>query len=570
MKTDRDLKDRLARIDGSSYKAYKDLEGTYRFSDYDLDIDHVQGDPYAAPSLIRVVVARKASGLLDDTTANRSRSVALADFLTRQFYASCRQFSRGGRGIGKSGLITIDKPVQEILARSAMVIDRDKVEARFFMGLPAYGRKIAGKDARAMFFEELPRIVASSLFARNLDRRLLYRHLETSEDADVLRNSLKPKGLIGFVADGACLPRFSGVDPRPLDPDHAVAFRSPPRFSASVHLPNQGKLRGMGLPTGVTLIVGGGYHGKSTLLKALELGIYNHLPGDGREGVVTVPGTVKIRAADGRNIVNTDISPFINNLPFNQDTAGFSTPNASGSTSQAANISEALEAGADVLLLDEDTSATNFMIRDFRMQQLVSKDKEPITPFIDKVKQLYTDKGVSTVVVMGGSGDYFAVADHVIQMTGFLPSDVTDRAHRIAETASNGRVAEGGSHFEKMRKRIPLQESFDPTRGRRIKISAPRLHEIVFGRSVIDLGDMEQLVDMSQTRAIGHAIGYATRYMDGRRTLKEVIECVMDDIGHQGLDILTPYCSADLARFRDIELAGAVNRMRTLRIIQKA
>jgi predicted ABC-class ATPase len=322
----------------------------------------------------------------------------------------------------------------------------------------------------------------------------------------------------------------------------------------------------MGIAKGVTLIVGGGYHGKSTLLNALELGIYNHIPGDGRESVISVAETVKIRAADGRSIKKTDISPFIHNLPLGAGTTAFTTANASGSTSQAANITEALEAGARVLLLDEDTSATNFMIRDHRMQRLVNKEKEPITPFIDKVKQLHRDKGVSTILVMGGSGDYFDVAQRVIQMSDYQPADVTDIAHQIAAQFPTGRMAEGGRQFGEISERIPLKDGIDPTRNQRVKISAPRLRDIRFGRTNIDLGDIEQVVDISQTRAIGRAIEYATRYMDGRRTLRQVIMMVMADIDRHGLDILTPYCTGDLARFRAIELAGAINRMRTLQI----
>jgi predicted ABC-class ATPase len=325
----------------------------------------------------------------------------------------------------------------------------------------------------------------------------------------------------------------------------------------------------MGIPKGVTLIVGGGYHGKSTLLNTLERGIYNHIPQDGRERVVTLPQAVKIRAADGRSITRTDISPFIGNLPLEKDTASFSTKNASGSTSQAANISEALEAGARVLLLDEDTSATNFMIRDHRMQQLVAKDREPITPFIDKVRQLYDEKGVSTVLVMGGSGDYFSVADQIIRMTAYVPEDVTRKAHDIARTHTTGRMKEGGESFGKINMRVPLAESFNPYRGkRRLKIAAPRMDEILFGSTEIDIGDVEQVVHLSQTRGIGHAIHYAIQYMDGRRTLKEVVDRVMQDIDDKGLDILTPFVTGDIARFRDIELAAAINRMRTLKVKQ--
>ncbi|MDX2446610.1 MAG: ABC-ATPase domain-containing protein [Desulfobacterales bacterium] len=567
MKTEQTLDEHLRRIEGCGYKAYKEIKGEYRFPGFMLIIDHVQGDPFATPSKIRVRVDREASSFSRTLSENNSRKVALCDYLTRIFYQNCKRYSQGSRGTGKSGLIVIDRPGQEILESTAMVANDQWIEARFFMGLPAQGRRIAGKNAAIMFFEELPKIVRASLFLKNLDAASLQTHIEIAEDADVLRDRLHQLDLIGFVADNALLPRASGINPAPMTDDRVVAFQSPGTLQNKILLPNSGSITGMGIPKGITLIAGGGYHGKSTLLDALELGIYNHIPNDGRERVVTVANTVKIRSADGRNIVGTDISPFINNLPFGRDTTSFSTKNASGSTSQAANISEALQAGARVLLLDEDTSATNFMIRDHRMQQLVAKDKEPITPFIDKVRQLYDEKGVSTVLVMGGSGDYFSVAHQVIQMTSYVPTDVTQKAHHIAAAHATGRLKEGGNTFGKLKKRKPIADGVNPYRGKyRLKISAPRTDEILFGETLINMRDVDQIVHISQTRGIGHAIYHAVRYMDGKRTLKEVVDRVIKDIDDNSLDILTPYVTGDITRFRHFELTAAINRMRTLMV----
>ncbi len=567
MKCDDDLRDMLRRIDGKGYKAYKGIKGKYSFKAYHLIIDHVQGDPFSTPSRVRVRVERKLSGFCSDTTSTKSREIGLRDLLTRQFFQQANAFSGKNRGLGNSGLITIYKPLQEIIDRSAMIIKDDFIEVRFVMGLPALGRKISGKNADAMFFEELPEIVRSSLFADRFQADDIYRHVETAEDADFLRDQLKPMGLIAFIADGASLPRASGIDSAPLAKDEAALFKSPASLSVEVKLPNRGTITGMGIPEGVSLIVGGGYHGKSTLLNAIELGVYNHIPGDGRELAVTVEGAVKIRASDGRHIEKTDISPFINNLPYGKDTIAFSTGNASGSTSQAAGILEAMEVGATALLLDEDTSATNFMIRDFRMQQLVAKQHEPITPFIDKVRHLYSERGISTILVMGGSGDYFSVADHVIQMTGYLPSDVTESAQQIAKEVITGRREEGGGVFGAIQRRIPEKRSFNPFRERhKMKIGARGQREILFGKTVIDCRDLEQIVEEAQASAIGYAIHYATRYMDGRRTLREVLERVMADLSENGLDILPPWLTGDLGWFRMFELAAAINRMRTLMV----
>lgn len=563
MKSAQDLDRSLQRIDGRGYKAYKSIQGVYDFTTYILFIDYVQGDPFASPSRIRVRIPQNVAKFPGDTFKTESREVALRDYVTREFYSASRKFCRGRRGTGKSGIISIDRPGQEVLERTSAFVTSEYVEMRFVMGLPAFGRRIAGTHCHAMFFEELPKIVESVHFDA-LDTKGLYEHLCTVEDADFLRNVLSSVGLVAFVADGSILPRVSGIDPRPLM-RKVVPFRSPDSLRKEVELPNKGAITGMGVPDGVTLVVGGGYHGKSTLLNAIELGVYNHIPGDGREFVVSNFDTVKIRAEDGRRIEKVDISPFISDLPFGQSTKAFSTENASGSTSQAANIIEALEVGAKVLVIDEDTSATNFMIRDHRMQELVSKDKEPITPFIDKVRQLYEDHGVSTVLVIGGSGDYFDVADTVICMVEYVPQDTTERAKEIAERYKAERISEGGRRFGDITERIPIKDSFDASKGKRkVKISARGVNTILFGVNEIDLENVEQLVDMSQTRAIGDAIYYATRYMDGEKTLREVVNAVCKDT-QKNLDVLSPNPVGDYATFRKLELAVAINRLRTLR-----
>jgi len=564
------LRQTLRRIDRKGYRAYRDIEGAYRFPDYLLLVDHVQGDPFASPSRVRVRVPLDSAGFPSSTYSNRSREIALRDYLTREFSKSTKIFSRGARGSGKSGLISIDRPGQEILERTSVIITRDHVEARFVMGLPAFGRSVAGREAEAMFFEELPKIVRQSLMFKNLESRKVYEHVETAEDADFIREKLPALGLVCFVADGSVLPRLSGIDQRPMTGGNIIPFRSPESLMTEMDLPNRGRISGMGIPEGITLIVGGGYHGKSTLLNAVGLGIYNHIPGDGRELVVTRADTVRIRAEDGRRIERVDISPFISNLPFGQDTVAFSTDDASGSTSQAANIIESVEAGAGAILLDEDTCATNFMIRDHRMQELVAKDKEPITPFIDKVRKLYEDHGVSTILVIGGSGDYFDVADRVICMEEYMPRDVTAEAMKIARKYRAERRPEGGDRFGEITERIPLRQSFDPSRGKReVKIAPAGVHSINFGTHNIDLRAVEQLVDISQTRALGDAIYYATKYMDGTKSLGQILDLVMEDIRAKGLDVLGRVPAGDYAAFRKFELAAAINRLRTLKARQK-
>jgi len=568
MRNVKDLQRQLSRIDGKGYKAYKDLEGAYDFGDFRFILDHVQGDPFATPSRIRIQVDALRAGFPDDTYGTKSRRIALEDFLNRVFYENIRRYSRGIRGTGKSGLIMIYRPGQEIIERTAVRVDEGNVEVRFSVGLPAFGRTIAAKISEEMFFKEIPQIVSQSLFFDRLDKEALYRHIQVSEDQDFLRLQLEKLGLIAFLANGSILPRRSGIDDRPLAGDRVVPFISPPSMEIELECPNGGKIRGMAIEKGITLIVGGGFHGKSTLLKALELGIYNHVPGDGREYVVSDPNCFKIRAEEGRRIEKVDISPFINNLPLEKDTKNFCTDNASGSTSQAANIIEALEAGATTFLIDEDTSASNFMIRDNRMQQLVSKDKEPITPFIDKVVQLYEEYGISTILVMGGAGDYFDVAHRVLMMDEYVPKDVTKKALSIAEKFKTDRRKEGGSSFGKIKSRIPLPQSFDPSKGKRdVRITIKGEKSILFGVHEIDLTHISQLVEEGQLKTIGDAMYYASeKFMDGKRSLSQVATLVFEEIKAKGLDILNPFRFGDRVFVRPIEFLAAINRLRTLKV----
>ena len=561
------LRSSLLRLDGASYKAYKEIKGNYQFPDFTLIIDYVQGDPFASPSRFRVKIPQVIAQFPKNLYETPSREIALRDYLTRQFHFFANQIS-SRRGTGKSGLIAISPLKQEVLARTSAFIDDDYLEVRFVVGLPARGRRILGRQAAAMLCEDIPNIVEKALLYESLDAQAIQAQVETVEDADWIRQQLSSINLTAFVPNGAILPRRTGVDKRPLA-ENVIPFTSPPSLEVEFDCPNRGKIKGMGIPGGITLIVGGGYHGKSTLLQAIELGVYNHIPGDGRELVVTNPHAVKIRAEDGRTIAGVNISPFINQLPGGKSTRSFSTTNASGSTSQAANIMEALEADAQLLLIDEDTSATNFTIRDRRMQMLIAKEKEPITPFIDKVRQLYSDYGVSTILVMGGSGDYFEVADTVIAMDNYRPYDVTERAKAIAKEYPSNRNAEGGTSFGEITSRVPVKSSIDPsTHKKSVKLKVRDLDEISFGSEEIDLVAVEQIVDAAQLRAISHAIVYAkAHYLDRQITIPEILDLVMKDIHEQGLDILTDFTQGDLALFRRFELAAALNRLRTLEIV---
>lgn len=565
------LKQILHRIDGKGYKAYKEIQGmSFSFPLFQLTFCYVQGDPFASPSQLTLEVPQKTAAFPAGLYSSRIRKVALEDFVTRTLSDGIKSLPWKISGAGKSGTFIVDSPCQEVLERSSVSVNGNSLQVRLFAGLPAAGRRILGKKALEMFCRALPTLVEASLLFKNQPQEALVNHINTVEGQDNLRRQLPEKDLVAFIADGSILPRRSGVDKRPLDSGQAVFFNSPASMAVELNCPHRGTVRGMGIPCGVTLIAGGGFHGKSTLLRALERGVYNHIPGDGREGVVTHPFALKIRAEDGRRVEKVNITPFINNLPDKSDTASFTTEEASGSTSQAANIIEGLEAGAKLLLIDEDTSATNFMIRDRRMQMLIAGDKEPITPFIFQVAPL-SRMGISTILVAGGSGDYFDVADTVIAMEAYQPREVTARAREIARRYNGTNLIESPVLWNEIRERSPLPESINFPKGRRVKIKARGKDTLQFGGEEIDLRHVEQIAEQSQIRAIGDLLLFALdkRILDGKQTLRQVIEKLNQFIHVQGLAAISPYPGrprGDYARPRTLEVAAAINRLRTLRV----
>ncbi|MDH4224055.1 MAG: ABC-ATPase domain-containing protein [Deltaproteobacteria bacterium] len=571
MDTADELGRRIQALDGKDYGDYQTLKGSWSFPRFAFQMERIPKDPYAPPEagLFRVVVSRQEAGWDAEWSDTPAKKLALADFLVRRFFRQTETLCPGVRGTGHGGIITIARPGPAFLERSAIQVFAERLEVRIAIGLPAKGRHIAARTAKTMLLEELPAIVDQSLFAERVDPSVLAAHQQALADSWFIRESLVRQGLAAFVADGARLPRFSGEDQTPAT-GRVIPFQSPPSLRVAMRLPRGQTVTGMAIPQGVTLIVGGGYHGKSTLLQALEMGVYDHIPGDGRENCVALETAAKVRAFDGRSVSGVELSAFIGSLPAGADTGCFSTLNASGSTSQAAFLAESLEAGAKLLLMDEDTCATNFMIRDRRMQALVEREDEPITAFVDRVRQLYQHLGVSTILVMGGSGDYFGEADCVIQMKGFQPLDVTEKAWQIADQLDTGRAREARGELGMPRLRLPLARGLEPENMYgKLSIHASHLKRLVYGNQSVDLTDLEQLVETNQTHTLGWAIRYACRYMDTNTPLNQVVEQVMEDIGKGGLDILTENLSGNLVAFRGVELAGAINRLRGLKVVQQ-
>lgn len=599
MKTSSDLQRLLKSIDHKSYPAYKDTKGAYQFPGFMLSIDHVQGDPFASPSKISVHIDGKTAGFPRECYELTERRTAMQDYILRQFGSSVEKFNFKAKGSGKSGLLSVSRPGQEILERTACSFNgKDgSLIVRLEAGFPAHGRTICANELEKILFDFLPKCVKTTLYYKSLDTKEVQKVLYLADDQTYIRRKLMELGLTAFVANGSILPRLSGISSRPMK--NAIPFISPKSMEITLELPHHGILSGMGIKKGITLIVGGGYHGKSTLLSALELGVYNHIAGDGREFVITDADAVKIRAEDGRSVKNADISMFINHLPNGKDTVHFSTEDASGSTSQAANVIEALESGASALLIDEDTSATNFMVRDALMQKVVLKDKEPITPFIDRIRPLYEKQDISTILVAGSSGAFFFVADCIIQMDNYIPKDITEAAK--AEAAKNAGFYHADSentnpqnsfHLPDFSTRKPMNPYKTVTsdlqnrdfsgrghgRGRnsnqndrldRTKIKSMGQEAVSLNKETIQLHYVEQLVDNEQIAALGYLLAYSQKELfNGTYNMQEIVKKLLKLIELKGLSAIIEGGSlpSGLAMPRRQEIFACFNRYRGLKI----
>ena len=565
MKTAEDLRQLLERIDHRGYPAYKETKGAYQFGKYILFIDHVQGDPFASPSRLHIQVPGKTAGLPREDYDQPCKKLAVTDYILRNFSRQIERYSFQAHGSGKSGIIQVSRCGQEILERTACEINGKSgdIIVRFEVGFPARGRTIQSGELRKILYDFLPVCVEKALLYRNMNPDTLRKTVELSVDQTYIREQLKAKDLIAFVADGSILPRESGVSSKPMK--GAIPFVSPESMKVTMTLPNKGAITGMGIPKGITLIVGGGYHGKSTLLKALECGVYPHIPGDGREYVITDAAAVKIRAEDGRSIRHTDISMFINDLPNGKDTHAFDTEDASGSTSQAANVIESLEAGATVFLIDEDTSATNFMVRDELMQQVIHRDMEPITPFIERVRDIYEQYGISTVLVAGSSGAYFQIADQVIQMEHYIPKEITKLAKSAATQYPELKFPDAKPQMPSFDRRIKKNPCI--RQKGRVKLKTQGKDAISIGYETVDLRYVEQLVDTEQLNTLAQSLRYLEEEIfDGKKTLRQAVTELSKVFKRQGIAGICEgtVVPGNLAMPRTQEIYACMNRYRKL------
>lgn len=615
-----ELTSHLHAIDGRSYAAYKAIVGRYRSPlGWVLYIDRIQPDPYAPPTAIRVVLPLALTGAdarltgtdahltetdshltgaderptgadarltesdtrptganepLTDTnehlTASPTRAVALRDYLAR----TLRELLKGqaisiapaGQEILERSSVNLHETWQDDFSTPAFNAPGPYLELRLRWSLPAFGREIAGRQAARNLNLDLARAIASLDLRESELGAAAWKHCQVAEDHAALQKILVERGWVAFLADGANLARRSGVSQLPLE--GCVPLTAPETLAQTVQLPHAGAVRGTAIPAGVTVIAGGGYHGKSTLLNAIARGIYPHVPGDGRELVATVPEAMAVRAADGRAVTGVDLRPFISHLPGRDaDPAQFTTANASGSTSQAASIMESLELWGQpaqaALLLDEDTCATNLLIRDQRMRALVSSEREPITPLVDRIRALHRERGISTLIVMGGSGDYLDVADQVLIMDSYRLVDATAQARQVC--ASQPRVDTSLPDFPLPARRLPQRPEAKrrgPSRTR-----ALGTQRLMLDRHEVDVADVSGLVDEGQALAVAWALrALLERHFDGRTSLPQALAQVAKRLDDVGLDALGEAHPAFLVRPRLVDVGAAVNRLRSLQV----
>ncbi|MDO4344331.1 MAG: ABC-ATPase domain-containing protein [Eubacteriales bacterium] len=577
MKSSAELRTLLRSVDHKSYPAYKSLAGMYQFPSFYLSIDHVQGDPFASPSALHAEIPMARTGFPQEYYQRDCSRIALQDFLTRQLSRQFEQYNFKAKGSGKSGLISISRCGQEVLERSACQIRENRLIVRFHVGFPAFGRTINAGELEKILFDFLPRCIDDSLFYARTDKKKVQEAVFLAEDQEAVRQLLAENHLAAFVADGSVLPRKSGVSELPLA--GSVPFASPQSLRQTFSLPHRGDISGMAIPQGITLIVGGGYHGKSTLLEAIQSGVYNHIAGDGREFVITDHTAVKLRAEDGRSVRNVDISLFINDLPNKKDTVSFTTEDASGSTSQAAGVIESMEAGSRLFLIDEDTSATNFMVRDDFMQEVISRKKEPITPFIERVGDLYRQAGISTIMVAGSSGAFFYVADHILQMDCYRTLDITDRVKELCKTHSAPRLQAPGFALPREGRTLPkFKRSAAPSRRgsqnpraldrggkyEHMKVKASGLESFSLDRETVNVRYLEQLADTEQVNALAYLLRFALEQVqDGQRSVQETAQIIMDTLDRQGWEAFcSSYVPCGLAVPRVQEVFACLNRFR--------
>ncbi len=575
----------VASIADQPFRAIHKLYGSYHFPCFELSFIKMQGSPGANPaSIAEIKITLRDSEIPEDFLQSAECKLAVADFLIRRFRQGIGAFALQNRGKEGSGSFNTIALSQKMLNRDSVLFGDEAIYLRFSISLPAKGTGGGVFDAEQawiMLSQELVTIVGSTFFYQQYDdstRMLLQQFVDVQKIRTEIIQFMEQHDLVAFIANDALLPRISGVDDRPATCANVTTFQSPASLQINIPLQNSNSISGMGIKEGITCITGGGYHGKSTLMQAILAGVYAHIPGDGREYVVTREDAFFIRAEEGRSIRDVDISPFISDLPNGLKTDHFSTDNASGSTSQAANIVEAVESGSRLLLFDEDTCATNFLVRDELIKKILDAAQEPIKPLYSMVRSLWKKHHVSMIFVVGGLGYFLQKADTCLLMENYRCHDITAKVRdrlgsipeedvAIADFAISRRLT--ADNFDPAYKNQRLNKTM-PKRIKDLR-NAPR--QLEYGMDLINLEAVAQLVEAPQILTIGYCLLMLRNKMnlsDGRpETIRCWINWLYDEIAKHGLSVLKPDYPGTLSMSRKYELAAAINRIRSLNIAQE-
>ncbi|MDF7807841.1 ABC-ATPase domain-containing protein [Pontiellaceae bacterium B12219] len=574
MKDKKEFYNLLAELDGQPFSGYQKLIGDFDFSRYVIKCAAINlEDEDAAHPVFSIRVPQTISEIPEYLFDTPVRRTAMEDLLLRRI-SDCisRIANYDQNGIARRH-IQVSSPNQKILPRNALLLTKEYIEVRIEITLPFQtiivdGEplvSIDGEMAQQIFFEDLPEIVSNSLLYCNIDIAEADEHVNNMEDADRLRQYLGASGQVAFVAEGALVTRLTGSDLP--DYERMSPVEAADELLDEVEVPHSGAVRGFGIPNGLTLILGESNSGRVDLMDAIAQGIYNHVPGDGREHVVTVADAVSIRAEVGRSIQQVDISAFASELLDGGNAASYSTKSAGSFTSQAASTVEALEAGARVLLYDEHSSSSTFLSSDTRVASLLGKSSR--NTLAARARQMVDELGIS-MVVAGSSlvAEFIPIADKILKIENFCISDITEEAKAlniVAPAPVNDTV-----NLSTMlsRSRWVMPSSIDPSIGREdLVIETDEVDFLQFGRSLVDLDAVRQIADADQARAIGFVLYYAKlRYMDEGYPMREILDLVDRDLSNEGLNALVRDIRGDLARPRRYEVAAAINRLPAFRV----
>lgn len=560
----------LRQIDGHQPSEYSKLAGDFdftRFVLHNINIPSFESEP--CESLFVIHVPQMIAGFPESIYDSPIRRTALEDYLTRKMDDAIQCVShRQASGLAECR-ISIARPGQEILPRSSMVIARDYVEARIMVRLPVVLGKIAADEARILFLDYLPEIVNSSLIYCYLNSKELLRFVSLMEDADTIRHDLQSRGMVSFAATGSKLNRHLGTD---LPSQDGARLEVASELEVEVSTPNAGRVRGLTIPVGVTLIIGDNYSGRSELINALAAGIYNHIPNDGREQVISVPDAVHIVAESGRSIQKVDISPFLLTSRTGESTKEFSSSCATPAESQMAGVTEALHVGAQALFFDESSSDPTFLAMDSRVTRLSDTWGGGMASLSDRARQIADDLRVSVVVgACACAAEFIPIADTILLIDNYRVVDITKKAREL-DLAKPTRFPRCDLPTPNDSYRWVIPSSLDPSLGREEAViqTNGRL-QLLFGRHIVDLSAVPQIADVHQTLAIGWLLYHAKLYhLDDSRTVSEILDLLDKDLATDGMDAITRDLRGDLARPRRFEIAAALNRLNSLRVMAQS